>query len=150
MRIRYDTGNQTLIKTKGDCWVETEKHQRAYSGEGRGGGSVLPVVAVAKAAPPRFLLILLIRAVKRIQQSQRIVSTRGPPVGLRVLRFTVASLSCPRQQHLSPSVWAARHSQAFSCLFVFSWFSSPNLSHIVFTWHLTERSSLKHCQNSQI
>lgn len=112
-------------------------------------GCVLPVVTVVKAAP-HFLLILLIRAVKRIQQSQRIVSTHGPPVGLRVLRFTVASLSCPRQQHLSPSVWAARHSEAFSCLFVFSWFSSPNLSHIVFTWHLTERSSLKHCQNSQI
>lgn len=41
-------------------------------------------------------------------------------------------------------------SQAFSCLFVFSWFSPPNLSHIVFTWHLTECSSLKHCQNREI
>lgn len=29
--IRYDTGNQTLIKTKADCRAETGKHQRAYS-----------------------------------------------------------------------------------------------------------------------
>lgn len=56
-----------------------------------------------------LLVNFLIRAVKPTQQSQRIVSTRRPPVGLPVLRFTVASLSCRRQQHLSPSVWALRH-----------------------------------------
>lgn len=109
--FRYVTRNQALIKTKADCRRETGEHQRAYSRKAEVVEAVCicVMVMVFMVLASHFLLIPFIRAVKHIQQSSRIVSTLGPPVGLRVLRFTVASLSCPRQQHLSPSVWALRH-----------------------------------------
>lgn len=82
-----------------------------------------------------FLLIYFIRVVKLIQQSSRIVSTPGPPVGLRVLRFTVASLSCPTSTALIAFCLSAetfpRHLAA--CL---SSLDSPSKS-VTYSLHLT-------------